>query len=506
MGSSAKKIATNTIVMYVRMLFLIVISFVSSRYLLKTLGIEDYGIYSVVGSVVATFVSLKSLFSESIQRFLNYEKGKESLQRQEMIYTISVIIHILLAVVFVILVEVVGIWLINNKLVIPVEKLHTALFVFHYSVLAMVLGILSIPYDALVIANEKMTFYAIVSIFDGALKLVVIMLIPFLPFEYLKTYAVLIAVIHLITLVWMYIYCKQKFPECKLSKEKDNKLIRDIFSLSGWNFFGNLSFSLLHEGINFLLNTFGGLVLNAARSIAYQVRGMAVQFNNNTLVAVRPSIMQSAAVSSNEQLYEKILLVSRISFFSILVIVVPIIVYCDKLLSIWLVEVPEHTALFTQFVLLSITIRSLHEPLNMLYMSLGKIKKMMIIETIIMIVTLLVSYINLKLGASITSVFVLMILMELIIILLLVRNAKSEFQLSFTQYMKKVLLPMTKVVLILMPLVLLGLFYLQSDSIIITLLYCILYAILTCVVIYLNMTIQEEMLVHSIIKKGKSYV
>ena len=147
MTSSAKTIATNTIVMYVRMFFLIIISFASSRYLLKTLGVEDFGIYSVVGSVAATFVSLKSLFSESIQRFLNFEKGTGSLQRQKMVYSISIIIHVILAVVFVVLVEIIGLWLINNKLVIPDDKLDTALFVFHLSVASLAFGILSIPFE-----------------------------------------------------------------------------------------------------------------------------------------------------------------------------------------------------------------------------------------------------------------------------------------------------------------------------------------------------------------------
>lgn len=501
MPSSAKKIAANTIVMYVRMLFLIIISFVSSRYLLKTLGVEDFGIYSVVGSVAATFVSLKSLFSESIQRFLNYEKGMESLQRQEMVYTISVVIHIVLAVFFVVVVEAVGLWLVNNKLVIPQEKLDTAIFVFHMSVLAMVFGILSIPYDALVIANERMTFYAIVTIFDGVLKLVVILLIPYLSFEYLRTYAVLMAVIPLITLVWMYLYSKLKFKECHIIKEKDKTLLKSIFSLSGWNFFGNMSFSLLHEGINFLLNTFGGLVLNAARSIAYQIRGMAVQFNNNTLVAVRPSIMQSAAINTPSQLFDKILLVSRISYYGMLVLIVPIITYCDKLLSIWLVDVPEYSCLFTKLVLLAVTIRALHEPLNMLFMSLGKIKRMMLIETVIMIITLSSSYFILKLGAHIISVFVLLIAMEAVIILFLVLNAKEEFDLKISNYLFQVVLPLTKVSILLTPLVIIGLLFLQFESIILTLIFCALFALLTCCIIYFNMTSQEKELVHKILKK-----
>lgn len=504
MSSSAKTIAANTIVMYVRMLLLIVISFVSSRYLLQTLGVEDFGIYSVVGSVAATFVSLKSLFSESIQRFLNFEKGKGSLQRQKMVYTISVVIHILLAIVFVIVVEIVGLWLINNKLVIPAEKLDTAIFVFHLSVVALVFGILSIPYDALVIANEKMTFYAIVSIFDGILKLVIILLIPYFSFEYLRTYAVLMAVIPFVTLLWLLWYCKNRFPECILTKEKDCSLLTSIFSLSGWNFFGNLSFSLLHEGINFLLNTFGGLVMNAARSISYQVRGMAVAFNNNTFVAVRPSIMQSVAVSSATQLFEKILLVSRISYYGMLVLIVPIIVYCDRLLSIWLVDVPDYSGLFTQLVLIAVTIRALHEPLNMLYMSVGKIKRMMIIEVLIMIGALIFSYFSLKIGTGLVSVFVIMIVMECVIIVSLVVNAQDEFQLPVKVYFINVLFPLLKVTVVLIPLIILGHFYLQFSSIFLTFLFSVLYALFTCVVIYMNMTSQERELLRKIIKKNRT--
>ena len=483
------------------MFFLIIISFVSSRYLLKTLGVEDFGIYSVVGSVAATFVSLKSLFSESIQRFMNFEKGAGSLKRQRMVYSISVIIHVILAIVFVVLVEIIGLWLINNKLVIPEEKLDTALFVFHLSVAALVFGILSIPFDALVIANERMTFYAVVSIVDGILKLIIILLIPTFPFEYLRTYAVLMAVIPFITLIWLFWYSKKSFIECHFIKEHNKELLSSIFSLSGWNFFGNLSFSLLHEGINFLLNTFGGLVLNAARSIAYQVRGVAVQFNNNTLVAIRPSIMQSAAGSTPVQIFDKIILVSKISFYGMLILITPIIVYSDKLLSIWLVDVPDYSGLFTQMVLLAVLIRSLHEPLNILYMSIGKIKRMMIIETTVMLLSLMISYFSLKLGFGITFVFVILILMEIIIIYSLILNAKKELNLSAILYFKQVVLPLLKVVVLLTPAVFLGLLFLQFNSILLTVCLCGIYMILTLGLVYLNMTELEKSLLNKIIKK-----
>lgn len=438
-----RRVAQNTAFMFIRMVVLMIISFLTSRWLLKQLGVEDYGIYSVVGSVTATFVALKSLFSESVQRFLNYYKGKKDDKSQKEVFSISIVIHLVLAILFVVILEVAGLWLINNKLVFPIEKYDTVVFVFQMTVIASVFNILCIPFDALIIANERMGFYAFVSILDGILRLLVVAALPYIPYESLRAYSLLLIVLPIVSLSLSVCYSK-RFPECAFSRHYDRKLLKEIVSLSGWNFFGNISFSLLHEGINLILNIFGGLVYNAARAIAYQVKNIVVQFSTNTLIAVRPVVMQSAAIGKDKTLlFKNIITVSRLSFMLLLIPVAPLEAYCPELLGIWLTEVPEHAVLFTRLVLLSVLFRSLHEPLNMLYMSVAKIKRMMLIEVIIMLSTLSIVYFILSNGSALWVSFAVLALMEIIIVLALLINAKIEIGFEIRPYFKSVLMPMT---------------------------------------------------------------
>ena len=305
--STTKKVAKNTIIMYIRMLFLMFISFYSSRILLSTLGFEDFGIYSVVGSISTTFVALKSLFSESLQRFLNIAKGRESdsVDEQVSIFNIGVIVHVILAILFVVLVEVIGSWLLNNKLDIPEGRFDVAQLVFQMTILATAISILSIPFDALIISNEKMGAYAIISIVDGILKLLIILSLSLFAYDALMIYSILIVCIPVYTIIMQFCYCK-RFPECKFNKY----LFLKVMSLSGWNFFGNISFSLIHEGINMLLNMFGGVMMNAARSIAYQVKTVTSQISTNTMVAVRPMAMQQSVQKSQNEYFNTIILLS----------------------------------------------------------------------------------------------------------------------------------------------------------------------------------------------------
>lgn len=427
-------------IMYVRMLFLIVLSFYTSRLLLAMLGVEDFGIQSVIGSIASTFLSVKALFSESIQRFLNFEKGKNSLDGQRSIFTLGIVIHLILAFVFVALVEVIGCWLIANKLEIPAERIYTAYFFFHITVFSVFISIYSIPYDAVIIANEKMGIYALVTVIDAVLKLGAVFLLAVTPFDKLCTYAVLLLVVPLFTLSFQLIYCR-RFPECKLTRTPDKKIIKELFSLSSWNFFGNMAFSLVHEGMNMLLNVFGGLIYNTARTIAYQVKGVASQLTNNTIISVRPKIMQQAASSARDVLFNNINHVSRIAFFTILIPVSMLLTFTESLLGIWLIEVPSYASLFTQIMLLSAVVRSLHEPLNMLYMALGVIKRMMIIESCVMIAFLIIIYASLKMGAPMWLPFVEIVLMEVTINILLILNANKEIRMPLSPYFKKVIVP-----------------------------------------------------------------
>ena len=441
--NSTKRVAKNTIIMYIRMLFLMFISFYSSRILLATLGFDDFGVFSVVGSISSTFVAIKSLFSESIQRFLNVAKGKgyDSLEEQISIFNMGIIVHIFLAIVFVVIVEVLGVWLLNNKLDIPVDRFAAASVVFQMTILATTISILSIPFDALIIANERMSAYAIISIVDGILKLLFIFALPFIDYDYLITYSILMVSIPILTLLMQLYYCR-RFPEFSFKFKLNKPLFKEVLSLSGWNFFGNISFSLIHEGINMLLNMFGGVILNAARSIAYQVKSLTSQIATNTMVAVRPLAMQQSVQKSKEEYFDTIILLSRISLFLMSIIAIPIFIYVPQLLNIWLGNVPENTVLFTRIILVSIAVRSLHEPLNMMNMALGIIKRMMLIEAVTMLSFLVFTYLALKIFNITWLPFLLLAFMELFIIIFLIFNARFELNFPVMKYFKKVISPL----------------------------------------------------------------
>lgn len=498
-NNATRRVAKNTVIMYFRMIILVCISFVSSRLLLKTLGIEDYGIYSVVGSVTSTFVALKSLFSESIQRYLNFYKGKDDLQTQKEIFSLAIIIHVFLAIIFVVVLEIVGLWLINNKLTYPLVKYDTVLFVFHTSVVASAISIFCIPYDAAIIANEKMGFYAVVSILEGVFRLLVVLILPFLPYSSLKAYSLCLVVVPLTLLIVSFLYCR-KFEECTYIKPSNKGLFKDFMSLSGWNFFGNITFSLLHEGINFILNIFGGLVYNAARAIAYQVKSITIQFSNNSMIAIRPLVMQSAAKDDdNHILFSNIIKVSRIAFFLVLLPIVTIETYCPELLSIWLTEVPRSTVLFTRLVLLGVLFRSLHEPLNMMYMSVGRVKRMIVCEALVMILVLFLIYIVLSQGAPLWISFAILALMEIVVILVLLLNAKKELIFPVSVYCKEVLLPFlysfvfSCLIAFLFSLI-------KPLNVFLTLLLCVIVLSLTAIIILIFMNERERGMLKSFMK------
>lgn len=498
-----KKIAKNTGIVYLRMILLIIIAFYTSRILFKTLGVIDFGVYSVVGSISSTFVAIKSLFSESVQRFLNVSKGKnpDDYSEQISIFNISLIIHLVLVVLFFLVVETAGLWLLQNKLDIPVERYDAAKFVFHMTVLATSISILSIPYDAVIIANERMSFYATISVFDALLRLFFVFMLPVIGIDCLKIYSLLLVFIPTTTLILQFLYVR-RFSECKYELRFNKHLFKEIFSMSGWNFFGNISFSLIHEGINLFLNVFGGVVMNTARAIAYQVRALTSQLTTNTMLAIRPSIMQRSSTLGKKDFYETIITSSRISFFAMLVPAATLIVYTPQMLGIWLGTVPEKATLFTRIVLVGIVFRSLHDPLNIMYMSLGKIKRMMIVESLVMLCFLAIVYAVLKFGAPIWSPFVVLSVMELVIILLIAYNARYELEFPFNKYLNRVLFPMILIMTV-SAMFLYGLGYvIKADSVLLTFLGAFLSAVIEVIICFIFMEKKELGLLKRLINKN----
>lgn len=441
--TNSKRIAMNTVIMYSRMLIVMFLSFYSSRILLSTLGVTDFGILSVVGSITVSFAAIKGLFSESIQRFLNVAKGRQenSIEEQRSIFYLSIVIHIVLALLFFIIAECVGIWLLNKHLEIPLDRLDAAYFVFHVSVIATTISIMSIPYDAVVIANEKMGFYAILSLFDNIIRLVFILLLPIIGLDYLKTYSLFILFVPLTTFIIQLIYCK-RFAECSFINKFDKTLFRGMLTLSSWNFFGNICFSLIHEGINMLLNIFGGVVMNASRAIAYQVKNAANQVSTNTLVAVRPKIMQYSIQKEKSAYFDDIFLLSRLSFFLLAIVIFPLFIFCPYLLHMWLGEYPKYSVIFTRIILISIFVRTLHEPINMMNMAFAKIKRQIIVESIIMLLSFAVIFLSFKFSDNISMPFIILTIMEIMVMIGLIINAKYEVGFPLMMYLRSVIIPM----------------------------------------------------------------
>ena len=455
-----KRIAKNTAMLYFRMLLMMGVSFFMTRILLKELGIEDFGIYNIVGGVVAMFASLRGIFASSTQRFLNFEMGRKNIEALNRIFSKSIIIHIILALLLLVFAETIGLWFVNNKLVLNPDKLSSANLVYQFSILTTLVTLLTIPFDAVIIANEKMDIYAYLSILDVVLKIGVILVLSNTEGNALVIYSFLVLLISLIIRSLSSWYCKRNFSECKFKLFWDPKLFKEMGSFAGWNFLGNTAFVLTNEGTNILLNFFGGAPINAARAVAYQVRSVSTQFTGTMMMAINPQIIKQYAEKKFKPAMDLVYFSSKISFFILLAITLPVLVYAEIILKLWLEIIPEHTVIFVRLILVFVLIRVFHGPLDTLFKATGKIKKYQLIDSGILLINLPLSYFLLTLGFEFSVVFNVMIVVEIInlICLLLLANKVANFNIK--SYFTNVILPCTLVVLSTTPLV----YYLLSLS------------------------------------------
>lgn len=439
--NTSKRLAKNTAFMYARMVLLMLISLYTSRVVLRELGVEDYGIYNLVGSVVGMFTSLKILFSSSTQRFLNYEMGQGNVEKLQLVFNISVIVNLLICIAFVILVESVGIWFLASKINIAPDRHFAATIVFHLSVITAVIGIMTTPYDAVVIAHEKMGFYAYVSIADGVLRLFIVTLLSYLPFDKLITYGILQMVVSIIIRLINATYCKRRFPESHYKRLWDKQYFKKMMSFASWNFLGTTAFSLYHNILNMILNVFGGAVVNAARGIAYQINNVLLQFINNVTIVINPYCIKLWSAGEKAKALKMIFFSSKILFFIQLCLLIPIYYLTPDILDIWLGQIPEYSVIFIRLILIYSLVRALHPSLDLLFKSCGNIKNYQIAEGCLQFIPLLISFIALKIGAPYYSTFIIVIVGEMISMSVIIFLAQKETGLDIWQYCMNVLLP-----------------------------------------------------------------
>lgn len=372
-SSNTKRIAKNTILLYVRMLFSMAVSLYTSRVVLNVLGVSDYGLYNVVGGVVLMFSFLNGAMSLGIQRSISYEIGKQSMNLNKL-FVASINVQYLIAIIVLVLSETIGLWFLNTKIVMPESRIEAANWVFQSAVLSFVLMIVSVPYTAFLISKEKMGVYAYISIFDTLLKLIIVLSISYISGDKLKIYAVLLAIVAITVLLSYYIYCRINYWECRYSWDWDSGFFRRLLSYSGWNLFGGISAVCNNYGINIVLNLFFGPTVNAARGIAYQVNSAVVNFTSNFQTAMNPQIVKSYASKDYNYMRSLIYNGAKYSFFLLLFITLPILIETSYILKIWLKIVPEYAVAFTRLVIVTSLVDCLSGSIMMGSQASGNIK------------------------------------------------------------------------------------------------------------------------------------
>ena len=371
---NSKRIVKNTMFLYIRMLLTLVISLYTSRVVLNTLGIEDFGIYNVVGGIIIMVGFLNNSMSSATQRFLSFELGKKDFHQLSRVFSMSVNIHFTLGLIILVLAETIGLWALNTQLNIPYDRISAANWVYQFSVMTFIVSMITVPYHAVIIANEKMNVYAWVSVLEIILKLLIVFMLYWFEFDKLKLYAVLGFVVTLIISLTYVTYTSINFPERKYRFFWDKSLFNTLKNYGGWNLFGSIAGVASGQGINFMLNIFYGPSINAARGIAYQVQGAVNGFVSNFQMAMNPQIIKSFAVKDIKYMHQLIFQGAKFSYFLLFILSLPILLETEMIIQLWLKIVPEYTIIFTQLILINILIDSISGPLITAAQASGKIK------------------------------------------------------------------------------------------------------------------------------------
>lgn len=399
LAGNNKRIIKNTIMLYVRMIVIMIVTLYTSRVVLHLLGEEDYGIYNVVGTIVVSLVFVQNSLVSATQRFLSYEIGRKNKENIRRAFSMSINIQFILIAVLLVLFETIGLWLLNNVLVIPSERLHAANVAYQLSILTFCVNIIRTPYNALIISFEKMNIYAWLSIVEALLKLSVVFLLKIEGIDKLIIYSFLVFIVTVVINTFYIIYCNYEYRQvCKYRFEKDWELLKEMFSFSGWNLLGGASGAIVHEGPSYFMNVFLGVRVNAAMGIAKQVSSAVYNFSSNFQTAFNPQIVKSYASGEFEYLKDLVKKSSIVSFFLISVFAIPIILCADTIFGLWLVEVPKYAIEFSVLLMIAQMITAVASPLWMLAHAIGDIKQYQLVLTFINCINLPVSWLILKMN------------------------------------------------------------------------------------------------------------
>ena len=443
-----KRIAKNTMFLYIRMLFIMAVQLYTSRVVLNTLGVVDYGLYNVVGGIVTMFAFLNGAMTTSTQRYITYELGKGHLERLKTVFTTCVQIHLFISLIVILLGETVGLWFLYEKMVIPDDRFTAAMWVYQLSILTMCVQVMSVPYNSDIVAHERMGVFAAISVIEVILKLAVVYMLVIGDFDKLILYAILIAVVQLLIRYIYTRYCHKHFPESILIRAFDKSLSKEMGKFMGWNIWGNLAGTLFGTGLNLLLNVFFGPAVNAARAIAVQVEAAIANFSSNFLMAVNPQITKLYAQNDLKDMHKLIFRSSKFTFFLMLTLSLPVIMETDTILTVWLKIVPDYTVIFLRLLLCIVTIDAVARPLMIAAAATGDVKLYQSLIGGILLSIVPIAYVVLKFGGSPESVYVVHLIICIIAFLTRLWVVKPMIKLSMRQYFVHVVLPCLGVMIV----------------------------------------------------------
>ena len=445
-SANNKRIAKNTLILYIRMFVFMAIGFYTSRVILNTLGVEDYGVYNVVGGIVTMFTFINGALASATSRNITFELGTGNNEKLRAVFGTGLTIHGIVSLIIILAAETIGLWLFYHKMQIPVDRMDAAMWVYQLSVLSAVLSIMMVPYNAAIIAHEKMSAFAWITLLDAILKLVIVFLLVVIPYDKLIIYALLFFLVSVIDELIYIVYCFKHFPESHSGFVWNNLLLKEMSSFAGWSLFGNIAFTTYTQGINLLLNMFFGPIVNAARGVAIQVQNIVLQFIRNFQVALNPQITKSYAANELGEMHKLMFRSARFSFLLMYFLSLPVLLETDFILVLWLKIVPENTVLFFRLIMCTSLIYATANPLIIANQATGVVKNYQMVCGSILLTILPLSYIALKMGAPAYSVFVIHFIVELITQIARMCLLRHLIQLSVSAYMKQIYLPLLGVI------------------------------------------------------------
>ena len=475
--SNSTRIAKNTIFLYLRSFFVLLISLYTSRVILEILGVEDFGIYNVVGGIIGLLSFLNSSMASTYQRYFNFEMGRKNKTALTNLFKSSITVQLIYAIIIVILAETIGLWFLYTQMVIPTDRITAAEWVYQASILSFVLTVFQAPFTALIISNEKMNVFAIVSMLDAILKLVIVFLLPYTNSDKLIAYAILLALITLLDLLIYIVICKKQFSSCKITLNWNKENLKSLINFGGWGMIGSLAYTLKSQGINIILNMFFGPIVNAARGIAYQILYAVEMFATNFQTSFKPQLTKSYAEGNIDYMYKLYYSATKISFYMLWCISLPIIIETPMILGLWLGNnVPEYTVVFTRLILLTALVSAYANPTSAIAYATGNIKRFISWVSGLNLLIVPIGYLFLKLGYSPESTMIISLIMTIMVQVVRLFVLKKLLYFSILDYIKRVCIP-TFIVFILSPIIPYFIKQIISDSLIGSLLLCIISAI-----------------------------